>query len=59
MIIDENLVTGRGPDGGSEKIGRIEPARFATQIQQLEELEILKPAGKLKPEDVMTTDYLP
>lgn len=59
MIIDERLVTGRGPDGGPDKIGRIEPDRFATQIRQLEELSILQPAGKLTPADVMTTDYLP
>ncbi len=59
MIIDENLVTGRGPDGGPPKIGRIEPARFATQIQQLESLDILKPAGRLRAPDVMTTAYLP
>ncbi len=58
MIIDEKLVIGRGPDGGPDKIGVIEPARFATQIQQLEELEILKPAGQLTPADVMTTQYL-
>lgn len=59
MIIDERLVTGRGPDGGRSKIGRIEPARFDTQIQQLESLDILKPAGRLRASDVMTTDYLP
>jgi NitT/TauT family transport system substrate-binding protein len=57
MIIDEKLVIGR--EGGSEaRIGRIEPARFATQIQQLEELEIL-PRGKLTVERVMTVEYLP
>jgi len=59
MIIDEKLVIGRGPDGGPEKIGMIEPDRFATQIQQLEELKILEPAGQLTPADVMTLDYLP
>lgn len=59
MIIDEKLVTGRGPDGGSAKIGQIEASRFATQIEQLEELGILKPAGKLSADQVMTQDYLP
>ena len=59
MIIDENLVTGRGADGGRSKIAQIEPDRFATQIDQLEELEILKPAGKLTPSDVMSTAFLP
>ncbi len=59
MIIDEKLVTGRGPDGGPAKIGRIEPDRFTTQIQQLESLDILKPAGRLNASAVMTTDYLP
>jgi NitT/TauT family transport system substrate-binding protein len=59
MIIAENLVTGRGPDGGPALIGRLSPDRMATQIQQLESLEILKPAGKLTADDVVTTDYLP
>lgn len=59
MIIDEKLVIGRGEDGGPEKIGVITPDRFATQIEQLEELEILQPAGELTPPAVMTTDYLP
>lgn len=59
MIISERLVTGRGPDGGRSQIGRIDSGRFATQIQQLEELAILKPAGRLQPADVMTTAYLP
>ena len=59
MIIDENLVTGRGPDGGPAKIGRITSERFNTQIQQLEELQILQPAGQLTADDVMTTTFLP
>jgi len=59
MIIDEKLVIGRGADGGPAKIGIIEPDRFSTQIQQLEELKILEPADKLTPADVMTLDYLP
>ncbi len=59
MIIDERLVIGRGADGGPAKIGQLEPARMATQIQQLEELGILAPAGKLTADDVMTTAFLP
>lgn len=59
MIIDEKLVIGRGQDGGPNKIGQITSERFSTQINQLEDLEILKPAGRLSPADVMTTDYLP
>ncbi|MCC5023157.1 MAG: hypothetical protein J6386_10365 [Candidatus Synoicihabitans palmerolidicus] len=59
MIIDEKLITGQGPDGGPALIGQLEGFRFATQIRQLELLEILQPAGKLSPADVMTTDYLP
>lgn len=59
MIIDEKLVVGRGSDGGPTKIGQLETARFATQIKQLESLEILQPAGELSPEQVMTTTYLP
>ena len=58
MIIDERLVTGREVDGGPDKIGRLEPARMATQIQQLESLGILEPTGKLTPEEVMTSAVL-
>jgi NitT/TauT family transport system substrate-binding protein len=58
MIIDEKLVVGRS-NGGPQQIGRISPQRFATQIQQLEDLGILKPPGKLKVERVMTEAYLP
>jgi NitT/TauT family transport system substrate-binding protein len=59
MIIDENLVTGRGADGGVNLIGDLNPTRMATQIEQLESLEILKPRGKVTAPDVMTTDFLP
>lgn len=59
MIIDEKLVTGHGADGGSAKIGQLESARFATQIEQLESLDILEPKGELSPDQVMTTAYLP
>jgi NitT/TauT family transport system substrate-binding protein len=59
MIIDEKLVIGRGADGGPHQIGRVSKERFATQIRQLEELDILTPRGKLKVDDVVTTEYLP
>ena len=58
MIIDERLVTGRDKDGGPGKIGRLDPARFATQISTLEGLGIL-PKGKLRVAAVMTTTFLP
>ena len=58
MILDEKLVTGRDPDGGPDKIGRLDPARFATQIRQLEELGILPP-GKVTVERALTTEFLP
>ncbi|HEY0947842.1 MAG TPA: ABC transporter substrate-binding protein [Opitutaceae bacterium] len=58
MIIDEKLVIGRH-DGSAAQIGRISRERFATQIKQLEDLEILKPKGRLTVDQVMTTDYLP
>jgi NitT/TauT family transport system substrate-binding protein len=58
MIRDERLVTGRDKDGGPEKIGRLDPARFATQIAQLEELGILA-RGKITPARAMTTVFLP
>jgi NitT/TauT family transport system substrate-binding protein len=41
MIISEKLVTGRDATGGPDQIGRLDPARYATQIAQLEELGIL------------------
>lgn len=58
MIIDEKLVTGRGPDGGPELTGRISRERFQTQINQLEELGII-PQGKVTVDQAMTTEYLP
>ena len=57
MIIDEKLVIGRHATDDSQT-GRISRDRFATQIQQLEELGIL-PKGKLAVDQVMTTEYLP
>jgi NitT/TauT family transport system substrate-binding protein len=53
-IIDEKLVTGRDKDGGPQKIGRLELARFNTQVAQLEELGILA-KGKVTPASAMTT----
>ncbi len=58
MIIEQKLVTGRGPEGGEANIGRITRERFQNQINQLEALAIL-PKGKLTVDQVMTTDYLP
>lgn len=58
MIIDGHLVTGRDLSGGEAQVGRLDPNRYDTQIQQLEELGILK-KGQLKTAQVMTTDFLP
>jgi len=58
MIIDEKLVTGRDASGGPGQVGRLDPARYATQIKQLEDLDIL-PKGKLTAAQVMTTEFLP
>jgi NitT/TauT family transport system substrate-binding protein len=58
MILDEKLVTGRDADGGPQKIGRLDPARYATQIKQLEELGIL-PRGKIGVATAMTTEFQP
>jgi NitT/TauT family transport system substrate-binding protein len=58
MIIEGKLVTGRDADSGVDKIGRLDPARYKTQIAQLEELGILKP-GKVTVDTVMTTGFLP
>ena len=58
MIIDERLVTGRDQDGGAAKIGRLEPARYTTQIAQLEEIGLL-PKGRLTAAATMTTEFLP
>lgn len=58
-IIDERLVGGRAsaPDDLSRAV-LIEPARFAGQITTLEELGLV-PVGKIRPDTVMTTDFLP
>ena len=57
MIVDEKLVVGRDATDSS-RIGRLDSARYATQIKILEDLK-LTPAGTLKVSDVMSTDYLP
>jgi hypothetical protein len=51
-------VIGRDPDGSRSKIGRIDPARYATQIAQLEELGILA-KGKVTSATAITTEFLP
>jgi NitT/TauT family transport system substrate-binding protein len=58
MIIAERLVTGRDPDGGLDKIGRLDPARFAKQIALLEDLGLLK-KGKVTASSAITTEFLP
>jgi NitT/TauT family transport system substrate-binding protein len=58
MIIDERLVTGRDAGGGPAHIGQLDPARYATQIRQLEELGILL-KGKVTVAKAMTTEFLP
>ncbi len=57
-IIEEKLVTGRDADGGPKNIGRLDPARYATQISQLEEIGVLK-KGAVTAAQAMTTDFLP
>ena len=58
MIIDQKLVIGRGATDDAN-VGRISADRIKIQIGQLEELNILSPAGRLTPQKVMTTEYLP
>ncbi len=58
MIIDEKLVTGRDADGGPAKVGRLDPARYTTQIRQLEDLGILA-KDKITAAKAMTTEFLP
>ncbi|MEO6005764.1 MAG: ABC transporter substrate-binding protein [Opitutus sp.] len=54
-IIDGKLVTGRE---GAAQVGRLDPARYAKQIEQLEDLRILK-QGKVTAAQAMTVDFLP
>lgn len=56
LIIDGQLVTGRGQN--DQNIGRLDPARYTKQIQQLEELGILK-SGRVTTSAAMTTEFLP
>ncbi len=58
LIIDGKLVTGRDADGGNAKIGHLSAERYAKQIAQLEELNIL-PKGKVTAAQAMTTEFLP
>ena len=58
MIIDEKLVTGRDASGGSAQIGRLDPARYATQISVLEDLGLLA-KGKVTAAAAMATEFLP
>lgn len=58
MIIGEKLVTGRDADGGSARVGQLDPARFTRQITMLEDLGFVA-KGKLSAERVMTTEFLP
>jgi len=57
-IIAEKLVTGRDANGGSRNIGRLEAARYAQQIAQLEALGLL-PKGKLTPATAFTSEFEP
>lgn len=57
-IIAEKLVTGRDANGGSRNIGRLESARYAQQIAQLEALGLL-PKGKLTPATAFTSEFGP
>lgn len=57
-IIAEKLVTGRDATGGPQNIGRLDRARYAEQIAQLESLGLL-PKGKLTPATAFTTEFLP
>lgn len=57
MIVQEKLVVGRDATDAT-RIGRLDPARYATQLKIVEDLKLL-PAGALKVSDVMTTEFLP
>jgi len=58
MILEEKLVTGRDADGGSAKVGRLDPARYTAQIAKLQELGLLK-SGKVTAATALTTEFLP
>lgn len=55
LIIEGQLVSGR--DGG-DQTGRLDPKRYATQIEQLEDLGVLK-KGKVTVSKAITTEFLP
>lgn len=58
-IIDERLVGGRAfPADDLSRAVSIEPARFAGQIKMLEDLGLV-PVGKITPDTVMTSEFLP
>ncbi len=48
MIIDEKLVVGRDATDSS-RIGRLDPARYATQLKIVEDLKLLPPARSKSP----------
>lgn len=58
MILEEKLVTGRDENGGPAQIARLEEQRYAKQIAQLEDLQILRP-GKVTASTAMTVEFLP
>jgi NitT/TauT family transport system substrate-binding protein len=58
MIIEGKLVAGRDAGSGSDQIGRLDPARYKKQIEQLEDLGILK-KGKITVDKAITTEFLP
>jgi len=58
MIIEGRLVTGRSASGKADDIGRLDPVRYQTQIQQLEDLGILK-KGKITAAEAITTAFQP
>lgn len=58
LIIDGQLVTGRDADSVPARIGRLDLARYATQIEQLESLGILK-KNKVTPATAVALDFLP
>ncbi len=58
QIIDARLVIGRDRSGGPQNIARLDPARYAAQIGQLEALGILA-KGKVTAATAMTTEFLP
>ena len=58
QIIEAKLVIGRDATGGPANICRLDPARYTTQIAQLEDLGILS-KGKINVAAAISTDFLP